>query len=180
MVFGKLVRLNRISHRGKMLCIPMDHGFSSGPLKGLDNIADTILSIESGGASAVLVHKGIIRNLPFATDMGLVMHMSGSTSLGFAPNRKMKVASVAEAVRLGADAVSVHVNIGSKEEPEMLLDLGTIADECDEWQMPLIAMMYPRGERIKNPHDPEVVAQVARLGAEIGADIIKTVYTGDT
>jgi fructose-bisphosphate aldolase/2-amino-3,7-dideoxy-D-threo-hept-6-ulosonate synthase len=45
--------------------------------------------------------------------------------------------------------------------------------------MPLIAMMYPRGPSIKNPHDPEVVALAARAGAELGADIIKTNYTGD-
>jgi len=179
MVFGKIVRLNRISKLGKMLCVPMDHGFSTGPLKGLDNINETILKIQSGGASAVLVHKGIIRNLPFPTAMGMIMHMSGSTSHSLAPNRKVKVASVSEAVRLGADAVSVHINVGSKEEPEMLRDLGNTADECDEWQMPLIAMMYPRGEKIKNPNDPEIVAHVARLGAELGADIIKTVYTGD-
>jgi fructose-bisphosphate aldolase/2-amino-3,7-dideoxy-D-threo-hept-6-ulosonate synthase len=39
--------------------------------------------------------------------------------------------------------------------------------------------MYPRGENVKNPHDPEVVAHTARIGAECGADIVKTLYTGD-
>jgi len=82
-------------------------------------------------------------------------------------------------LRLGADAISIHVNMGSKEEPEMLEQLGMTADQCDEYQMPFIAMMYPRGENIKDPTDPEVVAHVARVGAECGADIVKTVYTGD-
>jgi len=45
--------------------------------------------------------------------------------------------------------------------------------------MPLIAMMYPRGKDIKNQNAAEVVAHVARVGAELGADIIKTNYTGD-
>ena len=31
----------------------------------------------------------------------------------------------------------------------------------------------------QDPHDPEIVAHVARIGAECGADIVKTVYTGD-
>jgi fructose-bisphosphate aldolase/2-amino-3,7-dideoxy-D-threo-hept-6-ulosonate synthase len=87
--------------------------------------------------------------------------------------------SVADAVRHGSDAVSVHVNIGAKEEPEMLEILGMISDECDEWNVPLLAMMYPRGENIKNPYDPEIVAHVTRIGAEAGADIVKSVYTGD-
>ncbi|MBI4257682.1 MAG: class I fructose-bisphosphate aldolase family protein [Thaumarchaeota archaeon] len=179
MVFGKTIRLNRITSSRKMICVPMDHGVSNGPLKGLDTIDETINLVEKGGATAILVHKGIIRTMESTPQLGLIMHASGSTSLGLAPNRKMLVSSVEEAVRLGADAVSVHVNVGSKEEPEMLQDLGTMADACDEWNMPLVAMMYPRGENIKNPSDPVTLAHAARIGSELGADIVKTPYSGD-
>ena len=61
----------------------------------------------------------------------------------------------------------------------MLEQLGSISEQCHEWNMPLLAMMYPRGENIKDPHDPKVVAHAGRIGAECGADIVKTVYTGD-
>ena len=127
----------------------------------------------------MLVNKGIIKTLPRAIDIGLIVHLSGSTSIGPAPNRKVLMGTVEEALRLGADAVSVHINIGAKEEPEMLYNLGMISDKCDEWNIPLIAMMYPRGETIKNQYDPEIVAHTARIGAEAGADIVKSVYTGE-
>lgn len=179
MVFGKEVRLSRIMKNRRMLCIPMDHGVSDGPLKGLDTINDTIEKINKGGASSILVHKGIIRSLSKTPSLGLIMHMSASTNLSLSPNRKVRVASVEEAVRLGADAVSVHINVGSKEEPEMLEKLGIVADDCDNWQIPFIAMMYPRGENIKNSRDPEILAHAARLGGELGADIVKTPYSGD-
>ena len=91
----------------------------------------------------------------------------------------MLTGSVKEAIRLGADGVSLHINIGGKEEPEMVEQLGKISEECHEWNVPLLAMMYPRGENVKDPHDPEVVAHTARIGAECGADIVKTLYTGD-
>jgi fructose-bisphosphate aldolase/2-amino-3,7-dideoxy-D-threo-hept-6-ulosonate synthase len=39
--------------------------------------------------------------------------------------------------------------------------------------------MYPRGRKVTNPRDPQMVAHAARVGAELGADVIKTVYTGD-
>jgi fructose-bisphosphate aldolase / 2-amino-3,7-dideoxy-D-threo-hept-6-ulosonate synthase len=110
--------------------------------------------------------------------IGMIMHVSASTNLSPNPNRKMICSSVVEGLRLGVDAISVHVNMGSKEEPEMLEQLGMVADECDEYQVPIIAMMYPRGENIKDPTDPQIVAHVARVGAESGADIVKTVYTG--
>jgi len=54
-----------------------------------------------------------------------------------------------------------------------------VSERCDFWGMPLVAMMYPRGKGIANPNDVEVVAHAARAGAELGADIIKTNYTGD-
>jgi len=61
----------------------------------------------------------------------------------------------------------------------MLAKLGRVADECDIYGMPLLAMMYPRGPKIQSEHGADVVAHAARLGAELGADIIKTNYTGD-
>jgi fructose-bisphosphate aldolase / 2-amino-3,7-dideoxy-D-threo-hept-6-ulosonate synthase len=180
MVLGKDVRLNRILKNGKMLCIPMDHGISSGPLDGIKDITRFIYDTEKSGLSCILLNKGIIKILPRPINIGLIAHMSASTSLGPDPNKKVLLGSVKEAIRLGADAVSLHINIGSQEEPMMLYSLGLIADECNKWSMPLIAMMYPRGENIKNPHDPSIISHAARIGAEAGADIVKTVYTGDT
>ena len=179
MVTGTQIRLNRILRKGKMLCIPMDHGISNGPIQGLEDPHSVIYQCESHGLTSVIINKGILKTLPKPNMVGILFHFSGSTSLSSFPNRKMLTGSVEEAIRLGADGVSLHINIGGKEEPEMLEQLGTIAELCHKWSMPLLAMMYPRGENIKDPHDPETVAHVARIGAECGADIVKTVYTGD-
>jgi fructose-bisphosphate aldolase/2-amino-3,7-dideoxy-D-threo-hept-6-ulosonate synthase len=179
MVSGHEIRLNRILRKGKMLCIPMDHGISNGPIEGLTDPASIIYKCESHGLTSVIINKGILKTLPKPPKIGVLVHFSSSTSLSMSPNRKMLTGTVEEAVRMGADGVSLHINIGGKEEPEMLEQLGSIANECHIWDMPLLAMMYPRGENIKNPHEPEIVGHVARIGAECGADIVKTVYTGD-
>lgn len=164
--------------KGKMLCVPMDHGISSGPIVGLEDPSQTIYACEQN-LTSVIINKGILKTLPRPANLGIVVHYSASTSLSLTPNRKMLTGTVQEAVRMGADGVSLHINIGSREEPEMIQDLGMIAEQCQMWSMPLLAMMYPRGENVKNPHDPDVVAHAARIGAECGADIVKTVYTGD-
>src|SRR5271170_308176 len=161
-----------------MLCIPMDHSLAVGPIAGLESPEETINQIARGGATAFLVQKGIIKSLSKPVPIGMIIQLSASKTLGMAPNRKVLVASVLESIRLGVDAISIHVNIGGKEESEMLQQLGMVSDECDSYSVPFIAMMYPRGENIKDPADPEVVAHVARIGAEAGADIVKTVYTG--
>ena len=162
-----------------MLCIPMDHGISNGPIEGLEDPASTIYKCEGHGLTSVIINKGILKSLPKPPKIGTLVHFSSSTALSLSPNRKMLTGTVKEAVALGADGVSLHINIGGKEEPEMLEQLGLTADQCHRWGMPLLAMMYPRGENIPNPHDPEIVGHVARIGAECGADIVKTLYTGD-
>jgi len=179
MVSGIEIRLNRILKKGRMLCIPMDHGISNGPIEGLEDPHSMIYKCETHGLTSVIINKGILKTLPKPAKIGILVHFSSSTSLSMSPNRKMITGSVEEAVRLGADGVSIHINIGGKEEPEMLEQLGIISDQCHLWNMPLLAMMYPRGENISDPHDPEIVGHVARIGAECGADIVKTVYTGD-
>jgi len=44
--------------------------------------------------------------------------------------------------------------------------------------MPLLAMCYPRGKNVKSAFDVEAVKHCARLSAELGADVVKTSYTG--
>ena len=180
---GKRVRLERIIDRKtrRTVIVPMDHGLSMGPIAGLEDMAAIINKVAEGGADAVVLHKGIVRagHRGYGKDIGLIIHLSGSTALGPDPNSKVPVASVEEAVSLGADAVSVHVNVGAANEQEQLRTLGEVAETCATWGMPLLAMMYPRGPKVKNQHDPELVAHAARVGAELGVDIVKTVYTGN-
>ncbi len=182
-MIGKQVRMQRIIDRntGKTVIIPMDHGVTVGPIKGLENMKDTINKVAEGGVNAIVLHKGIVAvgHRSSGKDVGLIIHLSASTSLGPDPNHKVIACSVKEAVRLGADAVSIHVNIGAEDEAEMLKDMGEISRQCNKWGMPLLAMMYPRGKKIKDEKDVEVVKLAARVGAELGADIVKTNYTGD-
>ena len=176
---GKTRRLRRIMGKdSRTLIIAMDHGVTIGPVHGLEDMQQTVSQVFQGGADAVLLHKGIAKHVE-TTGAGLIVHVSASTSRGSKPNLKVGVCTAQEAVSLGADAVSAHINIGAEEEHVMLEALGTLSRECDAWGMPLLAMMYPRGPNIKNDHEYAVVAHAARIGAELGADMVKTVYTGD-
>ncbi len=174
---GKKRRLKRIfQNDNKTVIVPMDHGVTIGPVTGLVNMQSTIDKLELGGVDAILINRGIAKNVNIE-NTGLIIHLSGISTRCPIPNNKVQISSVEDAVRLGADAVSIHVNVGSKKEDSMLSILGKVACKCDDFGMPLLAMMYPRGPNIKDPHNEDVVAHAARLGAEIGADIIKTNYT---
>ncbi len=183
-MIGKKIRLQRIINRatGKIIIIPLDHGVTIGPIHGLIDVSETVNSVAAGGANAILMHKGIVEtgHRGSGKDIGLIVHLSASTSLAVDSNAKTIVCSVEEAVRLGADAVSIHVNIGANTESDMLYSMGKISKACREWGMPLFAMMYTRGDKIEDEYGVDVVKHAARVGAELGADIVKVNYTGST
>jgi len=164
----------------KTIIVPLDHGVTVGPIKGLINLSETVDKIAEGGANAVIGHLGLplYGHRQSGKDIGLILHLSASTTLSPDPNAKVLVNNVNRAIKMGADGVSIHINIGAEDEKLMLKDFGNVVEECMEWGMPLIAMMYPRGKKINKETDISVVKHAARVGAELGADIIKTNYTG--
>ena len=181
-MIGKKIRLERIIDRNsrRTVIIPMDHGVTVGPIEGLADMRDAVSKVVAGGANAILMHKGIVRagHRGRGRDVGLIIHLSGGTSLSPDPNAKELVCTVEEAIKLGADAVSVHINLGAETDKEMLRQLGHISERCMVWQMPLVAMMYTRGPKIKDEYNVDNVKHAARVAAELGADIVKVVYTG--
>ncbi len=182
-MFGKNVRMERIMDRntGNCVIVPLDHGISVGPIPGIVDFKKTVSDVTIGGATAVLMHKGMIPHghRTSGHDVGLILHLSASTDIGVNSQSKVLVATVEDGLKLGADAISIHINVGAQEEPQMLADAGMVSSKCMEWGMPLIAMTYARGPSIKDSFDPAAVAHAARVGAELGADIVKCSYTGD-
>jgi len=180
---GKTIRLERILDRktNRTVIVPMDHGMGQGPIKGLVNMTETVDKVAEGGANAVLGHIGLplFGHRRYGKDIGLIMHLSASTSLSPDPDNKVLITPVEDALKMGADAVSLHINIGAESESEMLKTLGMTASKCREWGMPLLAMMYPRGKKIDPQNSGENVRIAARAAAEVGVDIVKTNYTGD-
>ncbi|MFB6355262.1 MAG: 2-amino-3,7-dideoxy-D-threo-hept-6-ulosonate synthase, partial [bacterium] len=183
-MLGKNIRKERIMDReqNRAVIVPMDHGVTVGPISGIEDMKGMVNFVAEGGADAVLGHMGLPLHghRQYGKDVGLILHLSGSTVWGPDPNAKVLVNSVEQSVKMGADAISIHVNIGALEEPEMLKDLGQVSQKAMDWGMPLLAMMYTRGPNIEDEHDVEYVKHAARIAAELGADLVKVPFTGDT
>jgi 2-amino-4,5-dihydroxy-6-oxo-7-(phosphonooxy)heptanoate synthase len=181
--FARSLRLRRLYRHGQsgLFITPLDHSISDGPSlpagRTLDHLAEQ-LSI--AGVDAIVVHKGAVRRIQpdHLAGMSLIIHLSASTSHAPDPDAKYIVTGVEDALRLGADAVSVHVNLGSADERQQIGDLGRVADACDRWNLPLLAMMYARGPQILDPYDPALIAHAVTVAADLGADLVKTVFVG--
>ncbi|MFT4890780.1 MAG: fructose-bisphosphate aldolase/2-amino-3,7-dideoxy-D-threo-hept-6-ulosonate synthase [Halobacteriales archaeon] len=179
MTVGTSARLDRIGSDGRYVVVPMDHGVTLGAVRGLAEIEATIDAVTRGGADAVLTQKGIAPRVhDNRNGAGYVVHVNASTALGPAPNDKRRTATVEEAIRAGADAVSFHLNVGSEYEREQLEDLAALTDEAGRYGIPVLAMAYARGPDVDST-DPEAVGHAVRVAEELGCDLVKTGYTGD-
>ena len=176
---GLDARLDRISTDGSYFVVPMDHGITMGAVSGLKDIESTIDGVTRGGADAVLTQKGIAPRVhPNKNEQGYIVHLNASTTIGPDEDDKRMSGTVEEAVRAGADAVSLHINVGSTHEPKQLEDLARVTDEAARLGIPVLAMAYARGEGVDST-DPESLGHAVRFAEELGADVVKTGYSGD-
>jgi DhnA family fructose-bisphosphate aldolase class Ia len=119
-----------------------------------------------------------------------ILNITASTTRSL-HTRKVLVGTPSEAVALGLDAVACHLNIGSKFESEQLSQTWQISRECELLGLPLVAIAYPRTETLTGEDDnfetlkrespatyTEMVSHACRVAIELGADIVKTQYTG--
>jgi len=101
---GKEIRLERIMDRntGRTIIVPLDHGVTLGPIPGLVDLGATIDLVADGGANAVIGHVGLALHghRGHGQDVGLIMHLSASTSIGPDPNDKVLVNTVTNALKM--------------------------------------------------------------------------------
>ncbi len=181
--FGRRLRLGCLGrrHGSGLLVVPLDHAVGAGPLRPGTDLDALVGRLAEHGADAVVLHKGAVHRVRPERfgELSLVVQLNASTRMAADPDAKYPVATVAEAVRLGAHAVSVHVNAASLTEGAQIGHLAAVAGECDRWGVPLLAMMYVRGPAVRDGQDPELVAHAVAIAAELGADLVKTALPDD-
>lgn len=182
-----MVKMDNILKDGKCLLLAYDQGMEHGPtdfnLKNCD--PEYILNIaKDAGVFTGLVFGGGIAEKYYSNDklqIPLVVKLNGKTSFhkGEEPVSR-QLHSVAWAAEIGAKAVGYTVYPGSEHEEKMLVELGKIVEEAHHYDLPVVAWMYPRGKHVEGKENStEVLAYAARLGLEVGADMVKLPYTGD-
>ena len=181
-MLGKEVRMSRLVNpkSNKMMAITVDHATSRGiaPLTGLHHVQDTIDKIILGGPDAMTLTKGIAEHCMWnhAGEVAMLMKISNYSPV--APTKDTIFGTVDEAIRMGADAVSMGCMTLGDFQGEQFEAIGRVSEECMRKGMPLIGHVYPKGESVK-PEDRTAWENCVRSACELGMDIIKTTYTGD-
>ncbi len=184
-MLGKEVRMSRLVNKksNKMMAITVDHAISRGiaPMTGLHSIQDTIDKIILGRPDAMTMTKGIAEHCMWQHAGKVSILLKASNYSPVAPTRDTIFGSVDEAIRMGADAISMGAMTLGDFQGEQFEAIGKFSEECMAKGMPLIGHVYPKGESV--PIDKraawENIAYCVRSACELGMDIVKTTYTGD-
>ena len=192
-LIGKRIRLGRIFKQdGKTFVITMDHGVDLGPIKGLEDIKATVRKTLSGDykPDAILMNPSMIKlcHEEIVGKLGVIARLDGTaTTIGPDITDYRLFSSVEEALSCGADAVATMAFIGVERESQNSEKVGKISQDCERWGVPHIVEALPP-EIIEYHFKPEAKRQwptmdhikfVDRVAAELGADVVKSYYTGD-
>lgn len=190
MNLGKKLRMRRIFRQGRAVIVPLDHPLFFGPIQGLENPVELVRKVAEGGADGVLITPGTLELVADVIgDLAVVLRIDGThTRLGHHLERIDLISSVRDAARMGVEAVVLNIFVGADNEDMLLNKLGRVAEDCREHGIVLVGEMIPEpvlkshygtgAKEMTDEERAEFVALASRCGAEIGADIIKTAWTG--
>jgi len=189
---GKEIRLSRLFPDGKpAVIVAIDHGQTFGPIAGLEDF--TAATAKLNEANGVLMAPQMIR---FSGDLYLgpghpavIARLNWNTvhcyPWEYVEGWASQAVSVAAAVAMGADVLLASLVLQTGDEAhdaDNVALFASLAEECAELGIPLIGEVFPAGgSEVEHDLDymHDYVRIVCRIACELGADAIKTFYTGE-
>ena len=182
MTVGKQIRMNSLFNKttGNSVCIAADHGGIAGPMEGINDPAKLVKQCIDGGADCILTTRGFAQVAAGAWDRktSLLLRLTGGFTVLGGKFEEEIISSAQTAVEYGAAGAAVTVKFGHEREGEFTRSASLVADECARLGLPLMVEAMAKGENLTST-DPKGVMLASRAAMEIGADIVKTYYTGD-
>lgn len=177
--------LSKITKNRKALFLAYDQGLEHGPESDFnDKNADPKYIIDiakKGKFQGIVFQKGIAEKYNEEikkSKIPLIVKLNGKTKIRKGEPYSPPLGTVDEAIKLGASAVGYTLYIGSEFEGKMFSEFEKIEKEAHAKGLPIITWIYPRGKAVKNDTSKEMMAYAARVGLELGADIVKMKYGG--
>lgn len=187
---GKDIRLSRLLAEGrKAVIVAIDHGQTFGPMEGLVDFTAAAERLKA--ADGVLLAPQMVRfsgNLFLGKDRpALITRLNWNTihcePWHYEESHVVTACSVRRAVTVGADVLlaSLVLLTGSEEnDARNVANFSELAGEASELGMPLIGEVFPVGGLLSRPDElHDYIKKTCRIITELGADAIKTFYTGE-
>ncbi len=178
MNWGMKNRLSRIikPKTGKCVMLAVDHGYFQGPTTGLANLGKTVEPLLPY-ADALMITRGATRNwISPEVEVPIILRVSGGQSILKELSNEILTASIEDAIRMNASAITCSVYIGGEYEKETIRNLTKLVDEGEKYGIPVLAVTAVGKEMAR---DARYLGLASRICVEMGAHMIKTYYTED-
>ncbi|HCP26782.1 phospho-2-dehydro-3-deoxyheptonate aldolase [Pantoea ananatis] len=176
-------RLSRIFAKdGKSVTLALDGYYFSTKTEGIDNTINQLPALVEQGLDCALVTYGMLKNYRKALDrVPVVLRVDSTVNIfnNTVPDTT-PVFSIEDALKVAAEGVVCMTFPGAFNEEKTHVMAMKLAQASDRWNMPLIVESLPYGYPVTSDdsNNPAIIAASARAAVELGADIIKTRFTG--
>lgn len=178
----KTRRLAKLFRNERSLTMAIDHHFFTDQTSGIDRAAKMIPELHEAGLDAVLVTKGLAKMYAKELkDVGVYLRVDIAHPIYSSTVSKVNpIATIEDALALGVEGIVCMTFPGSEQEYETHRFTSELAEQADRWNLVLLVETLPYNYLGSTPesNSPQAIASAARIGVELGADIIKTRLTG--
>jgi class I fructose-bisphosphate aldolase len=192
--YGISIRMSRIFNEksGRSVVVALDHGIALGAIAGLENLGERIEQVMSGKPEGVLLNPGAIRRYGHlltgreapAAILAVDFPMFHSYPGGETIDGQVPTISAEEAARLGADMVKICMIFGQEKTSRQIMNFEFVAktiEKCHRVGLPVMVepTTWGLGLEGKETKDAHLLAGMARMAFEIGADVVKSDFPND-
>lgn len=177
MNWGFKNRMNQILPNGKAVMLAIDHGYFLGPVHGLEKPGETVKDLLPHTDSLFVTRGTLDACIPADVKKPVLLRVSGGPSVLNDLANEHIVTPVKEAIRHNVVGVGVSIFVGSAYETQTVTNLANVVTESHEYGLPVLAITAVGKELEKR--DARFLGLASRIGAEMGADIVKTYYCED-
>lgn len=183
---GRILRTRHLLFKDSPngLIVPIDHGFTLGPIKGLSDMAEITTWIRDENISSIVAHKGMIENLMLTNALhpstGVILHMTGMPTISNKENDKALLTQLSTAVKMGVDAVSIQLNYCEENFMKNMDILAEVVDDAHEHGLPLLLMLYDKFNEVNSEQKLSRIKTLVRIACEAGCDALKLGLPAET
>ncbi len=170
---------NRISRiikpaSGRAVMLAVDHGYFMGPTTGLEQLGDAVSPLLPYADTLMLTRGALRYFIDPAVDIPITLRVSGGTSI-LNPQllHEGNICSIEDAIRLNASCVAFSILVGAEYERDTILEFTRVVDQARSFGIPSLCVTAVGRDMVR---DARYMALASRMGAELGADIIKTYF----
>ncbi|MFO8056280.1 MAG: 3-hydroxy-5-phosphonooxypentane-2,4-dione thiolase [bacterium] len=161
---------------GRCLMLAVDHGYFLGPTSGLEKMDENIDPLVPY-ADALMLNRGALRNwISPDHNTPVILRASGGTSVLTDLSNEGLTLSMEEVMRLNASMVAVSIFVGADYERQTLLGISELINQAEDLGIPVLCVTAVGKDMAR---DARYLSLASRIGAELGARMIKTYYCKD-